>query len=115
METVPVWAWSILVFLFVGAIGIVGYFLKKRDSDIDTITNLNNINTKEIEDKIEQVLDEVKGVSSRLIKLETEINNFSGRMKSQEFKTVEVERAVQDIKVQMATVMEWKRNNESLS
>lgn len=75
------WVLPMLLFLFSIVIGIIGYFLKRRDDSIDTIANDGKNQHKEVLEAVSSIKNKIQEVSTSIYKLQLDIGGLGKDIK----------------------------------
>lgn len=123
MEQLPAWAITGLLGLIGSAIGIISYFLKRRDSTIDTMATERKQVDVVLNLKMDKVLESLGSVNMRMTKIETDISHIQntvnrdfgridGDLRDLKKTALENNREIADMRTKIAGLIEWKNQTE---
>lgn len=123
MENLPAWAITALLGLIGSAIGVISYFLKRRDTEINDMAKERKQTDQVLYAKIDTVLINLNNVNTEMVKIKTEITNIKETV-HKDFVRIETtlkdtagkvnynQAQIADMRTQLASLVEWKRQSE---
>lgn len=96
--------------VFTIALGVVGYFLRKRDEKVDKILSASSDMEERIEEKIDQVLEVVQSMNNRLTIIEENFKNQSKIVSDNQEELKEIKKWLGKVDKEVAVIKQKVEN-----
>lgn len=121
MDNIPMWAIYVGIFLITLMIGVITYFLQRRDNQIDSLqASANNSDAKFQQDrkelfddfssKMDRILEQTNSINSRLVAIETKTLGVHALVESNKSVIADLQKWQGKQESNIATLLEWKRS-----